>query len=69
MFSGALFLLLSALGVISLHLRLLTRELVPCCVCSFTADSASLAGVSEWVVMTLESSLGELEGFEEECLR
>lgn len=69
MFKRAPFLPLSAPGMISLGLRRLTRELVLCSVLSFAADLVSLAGASEGVAITLDSSLGELEGFEEECLR
>ena len=69
MFRNASFLALSALWAISLDLRLLARELVPCSVLPFPTDLAPFVEASEGVAITLESSFGELEGLEEECLR
>ena len=50
-------------------LRLLTPELGRFSGTSWAADLGFLEGASDGVVMALDSSLEELEAFEEECLR
>lgn len=50
-------------------LRLLKLELGRFSRTSWVADLGFLEGASDGVVMALDSSLGELEVFEEECLR
>lgn len=50
-------------------LRLLTPELGRFSITSWAADLGFLEGASDGAAMALDSSLGELEVFEEECLR
>lgn len=50
-------------------LRLLALELGRFSITSWAADLGFLEGASDGVAMALDSSLGELEVFEEECLR
>ena len=50
-------------------LRLLAPELGRFSITSWAADLGFLEGASDGVAMALDSSLGELEVFEEECLR
>lgn len=65
MFGGELSLLLPRDSwPTSFDFRLLTRRWS-----DRSFASASLAGAVEWVVMALDSSLGELEGLDEEYLR
>lgn len=53
----------------SLDFRRFRRVLLRCSVLSFVKGLTSLVGDSEGVLRVLDSSLGGLEGFEEECLR
>ena len=55
--------------VMSLYLRLPRRVLDLLSVASFVTGFVFVVGASEGVAMALESSLGELGVFEEECLR
>ena len=66
---GPIFVLTNASCVMSLDLRLPRRGLVLFSAPNLAMGFASVVGASEGVAMGLDSSLGELGVFEEECLR